>query len=157
MLLVYWRFVLLIESLPRHLRAKAKRSDQEMGVSCISFNHNDEQTFLIGSESGGVFKCSTKARGTPARRKWRLQIVFSHNDSGKNTRTFNRTVNDATALFVAGEVVCSVPLRSAVTFSFEPHGGPVYSIECSPFHRNLFLSCGTDTTARLYSILQASG
>ena len=55
---------------------------------------------------------------------------------------------------IAGEVVCSVPLRSAVTFSFEPHGGPVHSVECSPFHRNLFLSCGTDTTARLYSMLQ---
>ena len=52
-----FRFVLLIESLPRHLRAKAKRSDQEMGVSCISFSPADETTFLIGSERD--FKCNS--------------------------------------------------------------------------------------------------
>ena len=64
----------MIESLPRQLRLKVKRSDKEMGVSSISFNPNDETTFLIGSESGGVFKCSTNARGAPARRKLRYSL-----------------------------------------------------------------------------------
>ena len=62
-------FILLTESLPRNLRAKAKRGDQEMGVTCISHNPEDEATFLIGSESGGIFKCSSNTRGTPASRK----------------------------------------------------------------------------------------
>lgn len=71
-----FRFVLLTESLPRHLRVKAKRGDKEMGVTCISFNSVDESTFLIGSESGGVFKCSTNARGTPANSMYRyLSLV----------------------------------------------------------------------------------
>ena len=56
----------MTESLPRHLRVKAKRSDQEMGVTCISYKPDDKTTFLIGSESGGVFKCSTETRGSPA-------------------------------------------------------------------------------------------
>ena len=45
---------------------KAKRSDQEMGVTCISHNPEDDTTFLVGSESGGIFRCSSNTRGTPA-------------------------------------------------------------------------------------------
>lgn len=29
----------------------------------------------------------------------------------------------------------SVPLRAPAQFTFAPHGGPVYSVSCSPFHR----------------------
>nr|KAF6488426.1 hypothetical protein HJG63_020603 [Rousettus aegyptiacus] len=49
----------------------------------------------------------------------------------------------------------SVSLRSPAQFTFSPHGGPVYSVSCSPFHRNLFLSAGTDGHIHLYSMLQA--
>lgn len=49
----------------------------------------------------------------------------------------------------------SVPLRAPAQFTFSPHGGPVYSVSCSPFHRNLFLSAGTDGHVHLYSMLQA--
>ncbi|NXP49243.1 WDR34 protein, partial [Heliornis fulica] len=59
----------------------------------------------------------------------------------------------------------SVPLRAPAEFTFSPHGGPVYSVSCSPFHRrvlrggqaltvNLFLSCGTDGQVHLHSMLQ---
>ncbi|CAH1783665.1 unnamed protein product [Owenia fusiformis] len=113
--------ILLTESLPRSMRVRAKRGDQEMGVTCISFSKEDSETFVIGSESGGLFKCSSNFRGTPA---------------GRN-------------------VTCSVDLRSPVTFTLQPHHGPVYSVDLSPYHRNLVLSSGTDTTARIYSMLQA--
>lgn len=29
----------------------------------------------------------------------------------------------------------SVPLRAPARFTFSPHGGPIYSVSCSPFHR----------------------
>ncbi|NXQ31374.1 WDR34 protein, partial [Alaudala cheleensis] len=59
----------------------------------------------------------------------------------------------------------SVPLRAPAEFAFSPHAGPVYSVSCSPFHRqsgfllppsprNLFLSCGTDGQVHLHSLLQ---
>ncbi|KAI1232094.1 WD repeat-containing protein 34, partial [Lamprotornis superbus] len=71
----------------------------------------------------------------------------------------------------------SVPLRAPAEFAFSPHAGPVYSVSCSPFHRqvlhvghshclalstdfsnspwgNLFLSCGTDGQVHLHSIYQ---
>ena len=54
----------------------------------------------------------------------------------------------------SGHVVSSVPLRSPVTFTYNAHHGPVYAVECSPFHRNAFLSAGMDQCIRLYSILQ---
>jgi WD repeat-containing protein 34 len=38
--------------------------------------------------------------------------------------------------------------------SFDKHSGPVYSIHPSPFHRNLFLTCSTDGTLRLYNMLK---
>ncbi|NXL28248.1 WDR34 protein, partial [Glaucidium brasilianum] len=66
----------------------------------------------------------------------------------------------------------SIPLRAPAELAFAPHGGPVYSVSCSPFHRrvlgnaksscfllppsprNLFLSCGTDGKVHLHSMLQ---
>ncbi|KAM6316213.1 cytoplasmic dynein 2 intermediate chain 2 [Podargus strigoides] len=48
----------------------------------------------------------------------------------------------------------SVPLRAPAELAFSPHAGPVYSVSCSPFHRNLFLSCGTDGQVHLHSLLQ---
>nr|XP_034969503.1 WD repeat-containing protein 34 [Zootoca vivipara] len=60
---------------------------------------------------------------------------------------------DAPALRQAGGSV--LPLKAPVQFSFSPHGGPVYSVSCSPFHRNLFLSGGTDGHVHLHSMLQA--
>ncbi|XP_069729503.1 cytoplasmic dynein 2 intermediate chain 2 [Phaenicophaeus curvirostris] len=48
----------------------------------------------------------------------------------------------------------SVPLRAPAELAFSPQGGPVYAVSCSPFHRNLFLSCGTDGQVHLHSLLQ---
>lgn len=56
--------------------------------------------------------------------------------------------------FLLADAYSSVPLRSPVTFAFSPHFGPVFSVDCSPYHRNLFLTCGTDASVRLYSMLQ---
>ncbi|CAK6976691.1 WD repeat-containing protein 34 [Scomber scombrus] len=50
----------------------------------------------------------------------------------------------------------SVTLRAPAVFSFRPRSGPVHSIHCSPFHRNLFVSAGTDGLVHLHSLLQAN-
>ncbi|XP_055035133.2 cytoplasmic dynein 2 intermediate chain 2 [Misgurnus anguillicaudatus] len=61
----------------------------------------------------------------------------------------------------SSEVVAPVPndgesttLRAPVQFSFSPRGGPIHSLHFSPFHRNLFISVGTDGLAHLHSVLQ---
>ncbi|TMS08357.1 WD repeat-containing protein 34 [Larimichthys crocea] len=50
----------------------------------------------------------------------------------------------------------SVTPRAPTVFSFRARSGPVHSIHCSPFHRNLFVSAGTDGLAHLHSLLQAN-
>ncbi|XP_067340527.1 WD repeat-containing protein 34 isoform X2 [Channa argus] len=50
----------------------------------------------------------------------------------------------------------SMTLRAPAVFSFRPCNGPVHSIHCSPFHRNLFVIAGTDGQAHVYSLLQAN-
>lgn len=113
-------FILQTESVPRSMRLSKARGDAEMGVTSMSFSHEDRSLFVLGSEAGGVFKCSMTSRGPP--------LTNTHS---------------------------SVPLRSPVTFAFSPHFGPVFSVDCSPYHRNLFLTCGTDASVRLYSMLQS--
>ena len=41
-----------------------------------------------------------------------------------------------------------------ISFAYDRHSGPVHEVQFSPFHRNLFLSVASDSTARLYSLLQ---
>ncbi|XP_067657165.1 cytoplasmic dynein 2 intermediate chain 2-like [Haliotis asinina] len=113
-------FVLMAQSLPRSMKTRSVRADKEIGVTCLSYNAEDKDMFIIGSESGCVFKCSMHAQGNPA----------------------------------GSHVISSVPLRSPVTFTFNPHHGPVYSVDCSPHHRHAFLSSGMDQCLRLYNMLQ---
>ncbi|XP_071503486.1 cytoplasmic dynein 2 intermediate chain 2-like [Diadema antillarum] len=115
-------FVLLASCLPAGFNAGSRsRSDGEMGVSGVSFVEEDKTQFVLGSESGGLFKCSVNSKGP----------------------------------IPTGETILSIPLYSPVTFAFHPHDGPVHALQCSPFHRNLFLSCGTDMCIRVYSMLEA--
>ena len=44
--------------------------------------------------------------------------------------------------------------HNPVTFVFKNHFGPVYAVDSSPFHRNIFLSSSTDSTVRMYSFLE---
>jgi WD40 repeat protein len=54
----------------------------------------------------------------------------------------------------ASNINSVLPMFS-VKYAFKPHHGPVSSLSCAPFHRNLFLSCCLDSTARLYSLLES--
>lgn len=112
---------LLTESIPRSIRISKAMGSTEIGGTCLSFTSEDKSLFVVGSENGGVFKCSMQA-----------------------------------AVSTADSTPSESGLQSPIQFVFKPHHGPVYDVSCSPFHRNLFLSCGTDGTVRLYSQLDAS-
>ncbi|XP_058015686.1 cytoplasmic dynein 2 intermediate chain 2 [Ahaetulla prasina] len=77
-------------------------------------------------------------------------VFISGTEGGYLTKC--STSVDTAALLQKGG---SVPLRAPAQFSFSSHGGPIYSVSCSPFHRNLFLSGGTDGHVHLHSMLQA--
>lgn len=58
-------------NLPTQLRkSRTMRGDKEVGVTCISYNTENKDSFIIGSEPGAVFKCSMSANGEqPAGKK----------------------------------------------------------------------------------------
>lgn len=113
-------FVLTAKSMPKSTKVKSAHKGQEMGVTSIAFSPEDNNIFYLGSESGGLFKCSMDAR------------------------------HDDISVDLGG-----VQLKSPVSFSFLPHSGPAYSVHCSPFHRNLFLTCSSDMSVRLHTALQS--
>ncbi|ESO90367.1 hypothetical protein LOTGIDRAFT_233855 [Lottia gigantea] len=113
-------FVLMNQSLPRSMKVRGVRADKEIGATCISFNSEDKDNFIVGSESGCIFKCNLHSQGNPA----------------------------------GSQIVSSVPLRSPVTFTYNPHHGPVHSVDYSPFHRNAFITSGMDQCIRVYNVLQ---
>lgn len=83
-------------------------------------------TFLVGSEGGKIFKCYSDVNDLSAK--------------------------DFAKSLAAGE---RVELRSPIRENFyTPHPGSVFGIDCSPFQRELFLTCGADGSVRLYSSLR---
>ena len=48
------------------------------------------------------------------------------------------------------------PDYTPVVLAYEPADGPIYAVDFSPFHRNLFLACGADGTVRMYHQYQAA-
>jgi len=88
----------------------------ELGITCMSFSSEDEDTFVVGTDTGAVLKCS----------------LLSGSKGQANVDLEN----------------------SCVTLALESHKGPVYSVSCSPFHRNLVLTCSTDGSVRVYSMLE---
>ncbi|GAB1608181.1 hypothetical protein Ahia01_001102300 [Argonauta hians] len=57
------QFAITSQSLPRTLRGKGSRLDREVGLTCLSFSHYDDNTCFTGSETGAIFKCSTERNG----------------------------------------------------------------------------------------------
>ena len=54
------------QSLPRSMKVRGVRGDKEVGVTSVSFSQHDPDLFILGSESGCVFKCNLHAKGNPA-------------------------------------------------------------------------------------------
>ncbi|KAJ8329771.1 WD repeat-containing protein 34 [Batrachochytrium dendrobatidis] len=62
------------------------------------------------------------------------------------------TLANVTQILPKQEVKGSLP--NVVSLAYMSHVGPVQSISQSAFHRNVFITCGSDGTIRLYNQLQ---
>ncbi|KAJ8286461.1 hypothetical protein GJAV_G00039500 [Gymnothorax javanicus] len=118
-------YALLCHQLPHSAALGKVRSSGCVGVTSLALSPWDPDVFLIGSEGGLLLKCSFSAHTVAA---------------------------VATPMTSEGE---GVTLHAPARFSFSPRCGPVHSLHCSPFHRNLFVSAGTDGLAHLHTLLQA--
>ena len=54
------------QSLPRSMKVRGVKGTKEVGVTSISFSKDDPDLYILGSESGCVFKCNIHAKGNPA-------------------------------------------------------------------------------------------
>lgn len=97
--------------------------------TCLAFPYQDRSTFVVGCETGSLLKCSLRSMPSVY-----LSFLYYSITAG------------ATGTWT----------QSPVIFSFQSHHGPVYDIQCSPYHRNLFLSCGTNSACYLHSLLEVS-
>mmetsp|Transcript_1390 Transcript_1390/g.2105 ORF Transcript_1390/g.2105 Transcript_1390/m.2105 type:complete len:554 (-) Transcript_1390:233-1894(-) len=102
--------------------ASSGRRGLTLGGSAMSFSKLDRSSFVVGTETGALFKCffNSNLLGVLGKDKEAPKIVFT----------------------------------SPINFGFEEHAGPVHQVEFSPFHRSLFLSCSSDSSVRLYDVLQ---
>jgi len=159
---------------------KTQRSLIEGGVKmveggvCIAFSHEDPTTFVLGLEAGELAKCSLIAneqrsaefvRNSKGEVPWTLAAagLLTNVESTHYMRLKQRIEKEARLAqerevlprsVFAAEPEIDVLFRSPIIFSYESHSGPVYGAHFSPFHRNVFVSVSTDSSARIFNMLQ---
>ncbi|KAJ8317071.1 hypothetical protein KUTeg_004975 [Tegillarca granosa] len=124
-------FVLMAQSLPRHLKSKNMRSDKEVGVTCISYNCEDKDVFVVGSEPGAVFKCSMHAQGEPAGGHIVSSVPL------RSPVTFPYTSHHG-------------PAQPVLTI--EPGEGYVFSVKWSPVRPSLFAAATESGNVLFYDL-----
>jgi WD repeat-containing protein 34 len=126
-------------------------------------------SFVVGSEGGQVFRCflrqSRGARGELGP-KWTpeaedlLSKVSSEfrRDIQRHVESYVQDLGGSQTVSLESVYASRPPptqlFPSPIDMTYEGHTGPVHDLVCSPFHRNIFLSCGADGTAGVYSVLQ---
>ena len=66
----------MAQSLPRSMKVRGVRGDKEIGVTSLAVSHEDPDTFLVGSESGCIFRCSMHSKGNPAGSQFCLRLYI---------------------------------------------------------------------------------
>eukprot|EP00117_Sycon_ciliatum_P033735 scpid41299/ scgid6082/ WD repeat-containing protein 34 len=127
--------VLRTGNVVKSLKGGSTAASGQFGASSVSFSTFDRRQFVVGCDSGNVFKCNLGHQTTSGNKGLRSPDA----SAGKPT---------------GGSIGNESQMKSPITFPFVPLKGPVYGIDCSPFHRNVFLSCGTDGCIHFCSVLQ---
>jgi WD40 repeat protein len=106
------------------------------GITCFGILHHLSATLSNKIEPTSLD--STVLLGTEAGRIYRTNIKPVTLVEGVAAKTAN----------------VKVTLGDPVVFKYEAHQGPIHSLECSPFHRNLFLTCSSDGSVKLFNVYE---
>jgi len=110
-----------------------------LGATDISFSCERNDELIVTTEPGYIMKCSLR-RFVQLPKPIIEKDMFSNDPSSmiiQQTSENYQTINPT-------------------DFHYIRHVGPIQNVECSPFHRSLFLTCGSDGTVRLYSFFQVN-
>mmetsp|Transcript_21562 Transcript_21562/g.38245 ORF Transcript_21562/g.38245 Transcript_21562/m.38245 type:complete len:568 (+) Transcript_21562:84-1787(+) len=142
-----------------------------MGATALGFSNLDFVNYVVGTEGGGVLKCERRVVSSTQKRFKENNMIWN-DEVNQLLRTISskaryevkkvlQRYQTKTGVKLIGlpELYAARPspsimFPSASKQSFERHSGPVYGIAPSPFHRNLFLTCSTDGSLRLYNMLR---
>jgi len=142
-----------------------------LGVTALSFSNLDYVNYIVATECGGILRCERKLRSSRQQAYKENAISWSDDvhqllrvlppQSRYEVKSCMRKYATKTGVKKVdlGELYASRPepihlFPPAPKQAFEKHMGPVYGLSASPFHRNLFLTCSTDASLRLYNILR---
>jgi len=110
-----------------------------LGATDISFSCERNDELIVTTEPGYIMKCNLR-RFIQLPKPIIEKDVFS---------------NDSSSMIIqqSSEAIQTI---NPTDFHYTRHVGPIQNVECSPFHRSLFLTCGSDGTVRLYSFFQTT-
>lgn len=158
-----------------------KKDGYVSNVGGLSFSQSceDKNSFIIGTEAGSVLRAFVTNISNEKKQK----ILFEQkSEASKNLKwneetlpimvNLNQKIIPEIKIFVEEyaknkklkeifpkDIFGSKPeirkmYPNPVSSAFESHMGPVYSVNFSPFHRNVFLTCSLDGSIRIYDLLQ---
>ena len=133
---------------------------------------------MVGSEGGAVLKLLLEGSGGRRTKKvdpgvdlgmpWTTEAqallarISDISDKKAVRREVERYAKDKRIATINLEDVYAAKPEPRTLFpspsdvAFDRHEGPVHSIDCSPFHRGIFLTCGADGMARVSSAIDSS-
>lgn len=159
----------------RSARSKESRSGDVIGGTALSFQKDGRfaSSFIVASEGGGVYKCLIKGGASAASRAkltgtemtWSKEAQAAVKrvplgdqrpiiSSAERHARYEGAREVSMAVLYDAKPDAARLFPSPINFGYQPHTGPVHGIDCSPFHRNLFLTCGADGRLNLFSMLQ---
>ena len=156
-----------------HLLARKKDGDlATVGGTSLSRVYGQEETFVVGTEGGSLFKCAIQQpvdkdishffEGGSLRWKPEAMALLSYLPNKaimEVKKRVERYVMDKGEKEVWAPTIYSakpeIKMLYSVPFNanYEKHLGPVSAISASPFVKRLFLSCSSDGQLRMYDIL----
>eukprot|EP00823_Brevimastigomonas_motovehiculus_P006321 TRINITY_DN521_c1_g1_i1.p1 TRINITY_DN521_c1_g1~~TRINITY_DN521_c1_g1_i1.p1 ORF type:complete len:744 (-),score=199.84 TRINITY_DN521_c1_g1_i1:729-2960(-) len=147
------------------------RSNALLGGTSLSFSI-DNVNYIIGTQGGGIIRSFQPVRSL--RRVGTMYKVGEFHwtadayqllDLSPEKSEVRRHVEKYVRLKGIKQIDCLTifdarpDLRKlyppATKFAYDAHAGPIFSVAFSPFHRNIFLSCSSDGTVRLFNALQS--
>ena len=126
-------------------------------------------SFVVGSEGGQLFRCflrkgnnslSVGPNWTPNASGLVSKCSSDNRKAiGRHIDSYLRDLGESSGTVTLETIYESRPppellFPNPIDLVYEPHVGPIHEIACSPFHRNVFLTCGADGNAGIYNVLQ---
>jgi len=155
------------------VHTKGRKKEKTLGGTSLSFSVDGKlsSSVILGTEGGSISRFFLQRRNDRADHmetelKWTKdaeailmkvpkedRIVFKNKVEKFCKDNHKREVTPSVVYDSKPEPSLIFPSRK--DFSYLAREGPVYHLDCSPFHRNLFLSCGADGLLCIFNMLQS--